>query len=93
MPTDRVKGGSRRLDEDGRRGIGSRGAVWRRLVHRGGARQAGREEVATACGFARRARTLAYWSEEEGDRAAHDGLGRNSSRPTLPGKAQVRFLF
>ena len=69
LARERARGG----DEDGRRVRGSRVAAWRRLVHRGGARQAGREEVATACGFARRARALAYWREEEGDRVEKVG--------------------
>ena len=57
---------------------GSRGIVQTR---RGGARQAGREEVAAACSCARRARALAYWREEEGDRRAPGGLGRQLGRP------------
>ena len=57
---------------------GLRGIVQTR---RGGARQAGREEVAAACSCARRARALAYWREEEGDRRAPGGLGRQLGRP------------
>ena len=56
---------------------GSRGIVQTR---RGGARQAGWEEVAAACSCARRARALAYWREEEGDRRAPGGLGRQLGR-------------
>ena len=69
LARERARGG----DEDGRRVRGNRGAAWRRLVHRGGARQAGREEVAMACSFTRRARALAYWREEEGDREEEVG--------------------
>ena len=74
---------------------GSRGIVQTR---RGGARQAGREEVAAACSCARRARALAYWREEEGDRRAPGGLGRQLGRPGGFGGCQVGifslcFLF
>ena len=74
------RGGGERSGERGRAGRlwGSRGIVQTR---RGGARQAGREEVAAACSGARRARALAYWREEEGDRRAPGGLGRQLGRP------------
>ena len=57
-----------------------------------------REEVAAACSCARRARALAYWREEEGDRRAPGGLGRQLGRPGGCGGCHVGisslcFLF
>ena len=54
--------------------------------------------MAAACSGARRARALAYWREEEGDRRAPGGLGRQLGRPGGFGGCQVGifslcFLF
>ena len=54
--------------------------------------------MAAACSCARRARALAYWREEEGDRRAPGGLGRQLGRPGGFGGCQVGifslcFLF
>ena len=69
-----------RAEEGEEHGESERRSRRLRGVHSDVREAVSRQEVAAACGCARRACALAYWREEEGDRRAPRGLGRRLGR-------------